>query len=130
MVALARQQGYLLRDEGEGPGIPRPDGSPSTVRRLETHTRTCCHCNRVVIILPDATRAALGLPLRSHPRGYCPKCDAYVCDAKACQSNCTPTMLLVDIARRYPDVPVFFRSKTGEVHPKLREVLTREGRII
>lgn len=129
MTALERQFGYLLRDEGDGPGIARPDGLPSSVKRLETRTGTCCHCNRVVLILPDPTRAALGLPPRSHPRGYCPKCHAYVCDLASCQTWCTPTLLLVDLARKYPDVPVFFRSKDGHMHPKLIDVLTTEGRI-
>lgn len=38
---------------------------------FESATVTCSHCQRQVVLNPDRTRE----------RGYCPKCDHYVCDA-------------------------------------------------
>jgi hypothetical protein len=37
---------------------------------LESATLTCSHCQRQIILNPDRTRS----------RGYCSKCDHYVCD--------------------------------------------------
>lgn len=53
-------EGYLLIDHRANHGGV-----------VETATLTCSHCQRQVILNPD----------RSRERGYCPKCDHYVCDA-------------------------------------------------
>jgi len=37
---------------------------------LECATTTCSHCQRIVVLNPDRTRE----------RGYCRKCDHYICD--------------------------------------------------
>ena len=37
---------------------------------FESATLTCSHCQRVVVLNPD----------RSRERGYCTKCDNYLCD--------------------------------------------------
>jgi hypothetical protein len=48
-------------------------------RLFESATVTCAHCIRVVVLNPD----------RSRSRGYCRKCDHYVCDL--CDGKeCTP----------------------------------------
>ena len=88
------KEGYLLIDNRESPGV-----SPEFVHRsgqnapiatsgtlYESATITCCHCNRVVILNPD----------RKRPRGYCAKCDHYVCDSSACGLNCTPFRKLIE----------------------------------
>jgi hypothetical protein len=98
MGSLERRNGWFMRDERHSGGV-----------KLEIKAPTCCHCNRVILVLPDRTRAMFGLPLRTHPRGYCPKCDAYVCDQYACQNFCTPIWKLIDIAKRYPNLQVFAR---------------------
>lgn len=74
MSSLKRHEGYLLIDNRGLPGIDRnvakgidPLGANQT---YETATITCAHCQVIVILRPD----------RSRPRGYCPKCDKYVCD--------------------------------------------------
>jgi len=36
----------------------------------EADTSTCSHCQRIVVLNPDRTRE----------RGYCRKCDHYICD--------------------------------------------------
>ena len=104
MSSKRRHEGYFLRDERLAYG-------PSAL--LETVTRTCCHCNTPVVILTDTYRRAHGLPPRTHPRGWCHRCDAYVCDRKACNDTCTPFMQLIDIARRHPDEPVFLFDVNG-----------------
>ena len=38
---------------------------------FEAPTITCSHCQRVVVLNP----------LRTRDRGYCPKCDHYLCDS-------------------------------------------------
>lgn len=60
--------GNLLIDHRAGGG-----------KLFEADTSTCAHCQRVVILHPDRTRL----------RGYCPKCDHYVCDNCA-GGECTP----------------------------------------
>ncbi len=71
-------EGYLLIDHRAGAGVDsglaqsvgpeaiavRPGGV------FESATITCSHCQRQVVLNPDRTRE----------RGYCPKCDRYVCD--------------------------------------------------
>src|SRR5580704_4584568 len=51
-------------------GELRIDNRVSGGTLRETPTITCSHCGDIVVINPDRTRA----------RGYCPKCDHYVCD--------------------------------------------------
>ncbi len=76
MSSKRSQEGSLLIDHRYSPGItPKmarfanlPVGSGNGV--FETPTFTCSHCQRVVIMNPARTRS----------RGYCRKCDHYVCD--------------------------------------------------
>ena len=60
-------EGYLLVDHRAGGGL---DGPLRAGAVFESATLTCSHCQRQVVLNPD----------RSRPRGYCPKCDRYVCD--------------------------------------------------
>lgn len=68
-------EGYLLIDHRAGDGldkVPLPANSiaVSGGSVFESATSTCSHCQQVVVLRPD----------RSRSRGYCPKCDHYVCD--------------------------------------------------
>ena len=56
-------EGYLIVDHRAGLGN-KPGGV------VESATITCSHCCAVVVLNPDRSRA----------RGFCPKCDHYVCD--------------------------------------------------
>lgn len=91
-----RREGYLLIDNRDSPGVSAdllhqagklglapvvPSGAT-----FESATVTCAHCNAVVILNPNRTR----------PRGYCAKCDAYVCDTPACGLECRPFKKLLD----------------------------------
>lgn len=91
MITKRNQEGYLLIDHRNSPGMPAslvgPDGVavPAGVT-FESATITCCHCNCVVILNPDRTRQ----------RGYCAKCDQYVCDNPICSQECRPFRELLD----------------------------------
>lgn len=60
-------EGYLLIDHRAGGGL---DGPLRAGTMFESATVTCSHCQTQVVLRPD----------RSRERGYCPKCDHYVCD--------------------------------------------------
>jgi hypothetical protein len=76
MNAKRYREGILIVDHRAGPGLsiemtqamglpPMPGG-----KLMESATKKCAHCPRVVILNPD----------RSRPRHYCPSCDNYICD--------------------------------------------------
>lgn len=74
-MRFKRPEGYLLIDNrcsGEG--------------MLESATVTCSHCQRIVVLNPD----------RSRQRGYCRKCDHYICDNPACNFECVPLNKILD----------------------------------
>jgi hypothetical protein len=72
-----KKEGYLMIDHRASPGISEefaranpgfravPEG-----RLFESATSTCSHCQRLIVLNPDRVRE----------RGYCPKCNHYVCD--------------------------------------------------
>jgi hypothetical protein len=70
-------EGYVLIDNRNSPGVPdevvvSQGLKPGAGRGLfESASITCSHCEAIVVLNPD----------RSRSRGYCPKCDHYVCDA-------------------------------------------------
>lgn len=92
MPGKRKQEGYLLLDHRNSPGVPDEMmvsvglGPGAGHGVYESPTVTCCHCNTVVILNPMRTRA----------RGYCPKCDAYVCDNPACSAECRPFVKQLD----------------------------------
>lgn len=86
MPSLKRFEGYLLIDNRNSPGV-----SPDFIRQsgkdvpivtegklYESATMTCAHCNTIVILNPNRSRA----------RGYCSRCDKYVCDTPGCSKEC------------------------------------------
>lgn len=75
MHSKASHEGYLLIDNRASGG-----------KLLESATITCAHCQRTY----------LRNPLRQRARGYCAKCDAYVCDSPACNANCNPFWRQID----------------------------------
>lgn len=88
------QEGYLLVDHRNSPGISEADLTPELRARgfaasrgvHEAPTLRCCHCGTIVILNPDRKRA----------RHYCAKCDHYVCDNPTCVLVCTPLMQTVE----------------------------------
>ncbi len=65
-------------------------GSIGAGKRFESATITCSHCQRVVVLNPD----------RSRERGYCKKCDHYICDGctdlLAKTRQCVPFCKILD----------------------------------
>lgn len=77
-TSLRKHEGYLLIDHRNSPGISEdliraisPD-LPTNMGRgmIEVPTYTCNHCKGVVVMNA----------LRTRDRGFCPKCNHYVCD--------------------------------------------------
>jgi hypothetical protein len=77
MRSLRSLEGYMLIDHSMSPGISDEvavaAGLPAGVGRLkfESATFTCSHCEVIVVLNPDRSRA----------RGYCSRCDHYICDS-------------------------------------------------
>lgn len=78
MKSLKSAEGYLSIDHRFSPGVP-PEVAMKTGfdpkflgegRFLESATITCAHCLGVVV----------KNPMRIRERGYCQKCDRYLCD--------------------------------------------------
>lgn len=71
-------EGYVMIDHRLGEGITPEQAAaagrgtiPVAAGQLfESPTINCSHCQVMVVLNPD----------RSRSRGYCPKCDHYVCD--------------------------------------------------
>ena len=92
MFTQRSREGYLLIDHSDSPGV-----TAEFVRGLapvvgagqvfESPIITCVHCNGSWILNPD----------RSRPRGFCRKCNAYVCDNPWCNSECRPFAKLLDL---------------------------------
>ena len=78
MFSKRELEGYVLIDHTQGEGITPevaatgPAGTMPVGRgmRFEAPTLNCSHCTRLIVLNPQRTRE----------RGYCPKCDRYVCD--------------------------------------------------
>lgn len=76
MKSLRSHEGVFLMDHSASPGIPDAvlvaQGLPPGVgqERFESATFTCSHCEVIVVLNPD----------RSRSRGFCRKCEHYVCD--------------------------------------------------
>jgi uncharacterized paraquat-inducible protein A len=80
---------------------------------LEAPTLTCSHCNCVVILNPQ----------RRRERGYCARCDHYICDKAGCRANCNPISQMLELAQKYPDQSWLVRGLDGETFfdPRIKE---------
>src|SRR3990167_3321016 len=75
MKSKRSHEGYFQIDHRYSPGTTAvPEGA-----MFESAAYTCSHCNYVVIIHPERTRA----------RAYCTQCDRYICDACGFQLTTT-----------------------------------------
>lgn len=93
--SLKDGSGYLIIDHTDSPGI-RPEDIPLVLRNstpvvsageiYERDIQFCAHCGSQVILNP----------LRERPRGYCAKCDHYVCDNPICNKECIPLRKVLD----------------------------------
>lgn len=93
------QEGYLLVDHRNSPGITQADllTIPASRRGdfavsqglVEQPTLRCAHCGTMVILNMQRTRA----------RGYCAPCDHYICDNPICHQGCNPLLKQLDTAQ-------------------------------
>lgn len=98
MRLQSSREGCLLIDHQSSPGLP--DGfmrsiglsglSASEGKTLEAATLTCSHCNAIVVKNPGRTRE----------RGFCPKCNEYICDPCVAKRDCTPFLKILDEAEQ------------------------------
>lgn len=91
-----------------GKGTLIIDERASGGKLQEYATMTCAHCMTVVALNPERKRA----------RGYCRKCNAYVCDNKVCSEFCAPIKQCLDLAISAPaGTPNNFlsRDKDGRI---------------
>ena len=88
MSSLKRHEGYLYISNRFNPAISGNKDFPAIPQDsvYECLTITCAHCNTVVILRPD----------RKRERGYCSKCDKYICDNPACHQGCFSFDKLLD----------------------------------
>lgn len=93
--SLSDHSGYLIIDHRDSPGISIEDvperlrGSTIIVGKgevVERDIQFCAHCGCQVILNPR----------RERPRGYCAKCDHYVCDNPICNKECIPLAKVLD----------------------------------
>jgi len=102
-----RKEGRLLIDHRNSPGISGEELAAAGLKHLqpmpagvtwESATVTCAHCGVIVILNPN----------RSRPRGYCRKCDSYVCDHPDCSKECAPVSMVLDYCQEQT-----FRKEAG-----------------
>lgn len=76
MFSKRELEGTAIIDHRESPGVTAEQAAAMRCMpvgrgtRAELPTFTCSHCTCVVVMNP----------LRTRERGFCPKCDRYVCD--------------------------------------------------
>lgn len=93
--SLKDHSSYLIVDHTNSPGISESD-IPLPLRGivipipsgeiLERDIQFCAHCGSQVVLNP----------LRERPRGYCAKCDHYICDNPICHKECIPLAKILD----------------------------------
>ena len=96
MHSKRSQEGYILMDNRESPGVPDellrtvgPEMPPGAgVGMFEAPTITCSHCQQVLILNP----------LRTRDRAYCQKCDHYICD------GCAAAMALSGVCKTFKQI--------------------------
>lgn len=115
--SLSHGTGFLEINHRDSPGLRPEDVAhvPGAVavpggQHYETDVYQCSHCQRTVVL--HATSAA-----RMAARGYCPKCDRYVCNScekarVASGGQCVPFKAVFD---RVADVSAKFAGQMD--HP-------------
>lgn len=97
LKSLRHHAGYLEIDHRDSPGLTAadvahiPGAMPVAAGSvLERDVKQCSHCQRTIVLQP----------LRVRDRGYCPKCDHYVCDdcetIRVKTGACVPAVQMFD----------------------------------
>jgi hypothetical protein len=98
--SLRSGAGYLVVDHSNSPGLTLEDVAhvPGAIavgagRKMERDVMNCSHCQRAIVLQP----------LRVRDRGYCPKCNHYICDGcetiRVRTGACVPFVRLADIVQ-------------------------------
>jgi hypothetical protein len=90
MKSKRSHEGYLLIDNSQVPGIGMEEAGKLGKEvvgagfrgRYESAVLTCSHCHSQVVLNP----------MRTRERGYCRKCDHYVCDNPGCNAECNGSL--------------------------------------
>lgn len=80
-------EGEFLIDHRASPGTSEVPGGDL----YESAIIVCQHCAANVVLNPK----------RERPRGYCAKCDGYICDNPLCSRECTPIVQAFDVMRNH-----------------------------
>lgn len=99
---MTHKEGYLLIDNrASGQGM------------LEAATLTCSHCQLQMVRNPARERA----------RGYCPKCDHYVCDA------CETARVKTGVCRTFNEIIDIVQEQAirGELISNPQSLVARTG---
>jgi ribosomal protein S27AE len=104
MSSLKHGAGYLHIDHRDSPGLTPADVAhvPGALAVpggsvLERDVKVCSHCERGIVLQP----------LRTRDRGYCGKCNHYICDG--CESirvktgECVPMRKIIDITQNHAE---------------------------
>jgi len=113
-----KREGYLVVDHSASPGLPEDIARQAGYdpkhcgegKVFEAATLTCSHCGNAVVKNPRRTRE----------RGFCRKCDHYICELCAIDAQ-SPTYVHVPF-RKLADVTMNLAEK-GVVLGSPRELL-------
>lgn len=113
MPSLKQHAGYLVVDHTNSPGIRPEDVAhvPGVLAvpgggLLERDVKMCSHCQRGILLEP----------LRTRDRGYCGKCDKYVCDG--CEAIRVKTGACVPMAKKFDTAQAIVEKFAGQPdHP-------------
>lgn len=120
MSSLKQHAGYLVVDHRDSPGLSPADvahvpGAEAVGKgeMFEADVLTCSHCQRGIVLNPARVRE----------RGYCGKCDHYVCDQcetiRVKTGECMPIAKVVDQARNAQELFVG-REDHPDASPSIR----------
>lgn len=97
MTSKRAREGYICVDHRWSPGLP--DDVAASVDMLgynrdlyESAVARCNHCEAQVVLNPK----------RSRERGYCRRCDSYLCDA--CEFERTRTLQCVPFEKKVEEM--------------------------
>ena len=140
--SLRHGAGYLEVDHRDSPGLTPEQVAhvPGAIavgkgQRLERDVLNCTHCERAVILHP----------LRTRDRGYCQKCNHYICDEceaiRVKTGVCTPMRQILDrlqgfaahgrplgVLEAMPDAPLALAVQRTNAHYAHVDAVIQEAR--
>ena len=87
-------KGYLMIDNRAAGG-----------KLEEYNTLTCSHCVTIYVLNPE----------RKRRRGFCARCNHYICDRPGCAAECSAPEQCVELAQRHVGMDALPRGKDGSL---------------